>query len=183
MARINVLYSIRDKPNLRSDWQLHSPSLDLQAWLSSQSNYTLCFDGASKGNPGEVGAGGVLFDPRGNQLMEYSWNLGATTNNKAEAYTMYMGIQLAKKRKITELNIVGDSKNTIRYFIKASSPKETSLENLVDRIRKYLQGLQAHFFHILHHHNTVVDSLANKAIGLAPGHMGVNGMVLVVPPP
>jgi len=72
----------------------------------------------------------VLFDPRGNQLMEYSWNLGATTNNKAEAYAMFMGMQLAKKRKITNLNIVSDSKNIIHYFIKASSPKETSLENI-----------------------------------------------------
>jgi hypothetical protein len=57
MARINVLYSIRDKPNLILDCKLHSRSLDLQAWLSSQSNYTLCFDGASKRNPREVGAG------------------------------------------------------------------------------------------------------------------------------
>jgi ribonuclease HI len=101
-------------------------------------------------------------------FMEYSWNLGVTTNNKAKAYAMYIGIQLAKKRKIIALNIVGDSKNTIHYFIKASSLKETSLENLVDRIKKTLHGLQA-FFHILCHHNTVVDSLANKAIGLAHG--------------
>jgi ribonuclease HI len=26
--------------------------------ISSQSSFTLCFDGASKGNPGEVGVGG-----------------------------------------------------------------------------------------------------------------------------
>ena len=52
-----------------------------------------------------------------------------------------MGIQLEKKRKIIDLNIVGDSKRTIFYFIKVPSPKETSVENLVDRIRKYLQGI------------------------------------------
>jgi hypothetical protein len=96
---------------------------------------------------------------------------------------MYMGIQMEKKKNIIELNIVGDSKNTIRYFIKASSPKGTSLDNLVDRIRKSLRGLQAKKFHILCDHNTIMDSLANKAIRLAPGHMGVNGSVLVVSPP
>jgi hypothetical protein len=94
-----------------------------------------------------------------------------------------MGIQLEKKRKIVDFNIVGDSKRTIFYFIKAPSPKETSVENLVDHIRKSLQGLQAHFFHILRHHNMVADSLENKGIGLAPSHMWVNCMVLVVPPP
>jgi ribonuclease HI len=131
----------------------------------------------------EAGAGGVLFDPRGNQIMEYSWNLGVTTNNKEEAYAMLMGIQLAKKRSISELNIVGDSKNTICYFIKTPPPKETSLDNLVEHIKHSLQGIQSHFFHILCHHNSVADSLANKAIGIAPGHIGVNGKVLVVPPP
>jgi ribonuclease HI len=70
-----------------------------------------------------AGAGGVLFNPRGNKLMDYSWNLEVTTNNKVEAYTLYMGIQLEKKRKIIDLNILGDSKNTIIYFIKAFSPK------------------------------------------------------------
>jgi ribonuclease HI len=54
----------------------------------------------------EAGVGGVLFDPRGNQIMEYSWNLGVTTNNKAEAYALYIGVQLAKKRQINALNIV-----------------------------------------------------------------------------
>jgi ribonuclease HI len=27
--------------------------------------HTLCFDGASKGNPREVGMGGILYDPGG----------------------------------------------------------------------------------------------------------------------
>jgi len=57
--------------------------------------------------------GVVIFDPRGNQIMEYSWNIGATTNNKAKANAMLMGIQLAKKRNIYEINIVCNSKNII----------------------------------------------------------------------
>jgi hypothetical protein len=72
---------------------------------------------------GEEGVEGVLFHPRGNQIMEYSWNLGVTTNNKAEAYAMVMGIQLEKKISISELNIGGDSKITIRYFINTPPPK------------------------------------------------------------
>jgi hypothetical protein len=58
---------------------------------------------------GEEGVGGVLFHHRGYQIMEYSWSLGVTTNNKAEDYAMLMSIQLEKKRSTSELNIVGDS--------------------------------------------------------------------------
>jgi ribonuclease HI len=115
--------------------------------------------------------------------LEYYWNLGITTNNKAEAYALFIGVQLAKKRQIDALNIVGDSKNTIHYFIKASSPRDIGLKNLVDHIRFSLQSFKAQFYHIFRHHNKVVDALANKAIGLAPGHMGVNGVVCVIYPP
>jgi hypothetical protein len=60
----------------RSFWQLHSPSMDFHSWLSSQSCYTLCFDGDSKGNLGEAGAGGVLYGPRGTRELDFYWNLG-----------------------------------------------------------------------------------------------------------
>jgi ribonuclease HI len=43
-------------------------------------------------------------------------------NNKVEAYAIYQGIQLAKQKHISHLNIVGDSKNTIRYFVIGSVP-------------------------------------------------------------
>jgi hypothetical protein len=39
--------------------------MEFQSFLSSQSGFTLCFDGASKGNPEEAVAGGVLNGPRG----------------------------------------------------------------------------------------------------------------------
>lgn len=132
---------------------------------------------------GEEGAGGVLFHPRGNKIMEHSWTIGVTTNNKAEAYAMLIGIQLEKKISIYELNIAGDSKNTTRYFVKHPPPKETSLDNRMDRIKHSLQGIHPHFFPILCHHNSVADSLANKEIGIAPGHIGVDDKVLVVPHP
>ena len=49
-------------------------------------------------------------------------------------------------------------------------------------IRTFVQGFQAQFYHIFIHNNNVVDALTNKAIGLAPGHMEVNGDVHVPPP-
>jgi ribonuclease HI len=95
------------------------PPQDFKNWLNCpKESCSLCFDGASKGNPGEAGAGGVLFIPRGQRLLTYSWNLGITTNNLAEAYAIFKGAQLAQERQINQLIILGDSKNIIRYFIK-----------------------------------------------------------------
>jgi ribonuclease HI len=74
--------------------------------------------------------GGVLYDPRGNHELNYYWNIGITSNNKVEAYVVYQGVQLEKQRQIYELNIVGDSKNTIRYFVLGSSSKDTRIEKL-----------------------------------------------------
>jgi hypothetical protein len=41
----------------RSRWQLHH-TFNMELWIQKQKTHTLCFDGASKGNPGEAGAGG-----------------------------------------------------------------------------------------------------------------------------
>jgi hypothetical protein len=43
----------------------------------------------------KAGVGGVLYIPRGNRLLDFSWNLGKTSNNMAEAYVIYQGILLA----------------------------------------------------------------------------------------
>jgi len=51
-------------------------------------------DGASRGNPGEAGAGVVLADERGKTLKEYKSYLGHATNNVAE----YRAVLLAWKK-------------------------------------------------------------------------------------
>jgi hypothetical protein len=100
MSKLNISVIISNKVSQRSFWKLHSPSIDFHSWLSSQSCYTLCFYGDSKENPGEAGARGVLYGPRGTQEVDFYWNLGITSNNKAEAYAVFQGVQLAKQRKI-----------------------------------------------------------------------------------
>ena len=54
----------------------------------------LNFDGAAKGNPGPVGAGGVLRDENGSIIHILSKNLGETTNNYAEFTALEQGLRL-----------------------------------------------------------------------------------------
>ena len=58
---------------------------------SSSSTYKLFFDGGSRGNPGDSGAGAVIYD--GNSEIWYGANFmgGGFTNNQAEYYGLIMG--------------------------------------------------------------------------------------------
>jgi hypothetical protein len=67
--------------------------------------------------------GGVLYGPRGNRVLEFSWNLGKTSNNMVKAYAVYQEILLTHDHQMNYIKIVGDSKNIIRYFILGTAPK------------------------------------------------------------
>jgi ribonuclease HI len=65
----------------------------------------------------------VLFEPGGKRILNYYWNLGKENNNKAEAYALLKGLQLAIQRHIQNLNIIGYSKTIIRMMIQVPSLK------------------------------------------------------------
>jgi hypothetical protein len=126
--------------------------------------------------------GGVLFGPRGNQEVEFYWSLKLSSNNKAEAYAVFQGIQIVKQPQSPQLNIVGDSKNTIRYFVTGSDRKDLGLKVLIGHIRINFSSLSTQFFHVLRENNTLVNEMDNKAIGLAPGSLWINGEEILAPP-
>ena len=57
-------------------WEIMKNLDDFSLWRVRQNTPTLFFDGASKGNLGEAGVGGIIFDPRGNIVSSYAWGLG-----------------------------------------------------------------------------------------------------------
>jgi hypothetical protein len=88
-----------------------------------------------------------------------------------------MQYSIAQQRHVSYLNIVGDSKNTIIYFVTRSTPKDGGLKVLFERIQNSLSNLSIQFFHILRENNKKDDEMANIAIGLAPGSLWVSGEV------
>jgi hypothetical protein len=73
---------------------------------------------------------------------------------------------------------VGDSKNTIRYFVLGSAPKDAKLQRIIERTKLLLTTSQAQFFHILRENNREVDGMENREIGMAPGSLRVQGCVI-----
>jgi ribonuclease HI len=80
-------------------------------------------------------------------------NLGNASNNMAEAYAVYQGLLLTQEHHINHITIVGDSKNTIRYFVLGYAPKDAKLKRIIERTKLLLTATQAQFFHILRENN------------------------------
>jgi ribonuclease HI len=168
----------------KSCWKLQFSPQDFKNWLNTQDIYVLCFDGASKGNPGEAGEGGVLYSPRRQIMLCYSWNLGVTTSKLVEAYALYQGSLQAQDRQLNHIIVIGDSKNIIRHFFKGTDPKNTNLKRIIERTGAIISTIHSSFYHVPHTNNRIADEKENIAIGMSHGHMEVLGRPLfLIPPP
>jgi ribonuclease HI len=77
----------------------------------------LNFNGASKGNPGQIGTGGVIRDGQGKIIRLYTGSPGNSTNNAAEFGALETGLQILHREGITNVVVEGDSMlviNTVR---------------------------------------------------------------------
>ncbi len=66
-------------------------------------------DGASRGNPGEAGAGVWMTDGEGRKVLEVRRYLGRKTNNEAEYWALLFGLQEAKRLGGSSIRIFTDS--------------------------------------------------------------------------
>ena len=69
-------------------WEVRLDEHEFLKWRDSLNECSLFFDGASKGNPGQAGAGGILLNAENVILSSYAWGLGLDSNNKAKALAL-----------------------------------------------------------------------------------------------
>jgi ribonuclease HI len=67
--------------------------------MEIKSNSMILFYGASKRNPGEVGVGGILDDPKEKNDLSYSQGLGTSSNSQEKYYSLLQGIMLVVEEK------------------------------------------------------------------------------------
>ena len=82
--------------------------------------FKLFFDGASKGNPGKAGSGGVITCLEGNIEVEYYWNIGFDSNNMAKVYGLWQGMKQLKDKGVEEAIVFRDSRLIIQVLNGAS---------------------------------------------------------------
>jgi len=97
-------------------------------------------------------------------IVSYEWGLGESTNNKAEAYSLFLGTKILKKHAIKYPIIIGDSAIVIEAMVKDKSPSNTAINKIYQRIISNIKGLgNITFKHVLRDQNQEAVILTNKA--------------------
>jgi len=147
-----------------------------QGWTRPPEGFLkLNFDGASRGNPGPAGIGGIIRNQKGETLHIYSSALGEGTNNEMEFAAMEKGLRILQRNyagKASNVVIEGDSKIVIDAASKiyTGTPasrvtKHWRLAMVTENIGKMLGEMKGLIFNSIRRKaNAVADHLANHAI-------------------
>ena len=130
-------------------------------------NIEVFIDGASRGNPGESGAGVVINyeDGRKREIINY---LGQGTNNQAEYKALLIALGSLKDKKNSEIVIYTDSQLVANQINGLWKVKDLSLKTLFSKARKQIEQFSnLTLKHIKREHNKEADKRANDSIDVS----------------
>jgi len=125
---------------------------------------TIYTDGASRGNPGEAGAGVLITGDNGSQesITRY---LGKATNNVAEYTAALLGLERALNLGATRVTLYADSELLVKQLNGQYRVKNSGLIPLYTRARELIAKIgRVEVYYIPRGKNKEADALANKAI-------------------
>ncbi len=122
------------------------------------------FDGASRGNPGEAGAGALLIDDAGNTVWETASYLGKKTNNEAEYSAAILLLKAAKELGAERLDVFGDSKLVVSQLSKQWKINFPHLRELAKEAWAAADGMKVSYTWVPRASNKRADELSNEAI-------------------
>ncbi|KAL0372408.1 UNVERIFIED_CONTAM: hypothetical protein Scaly_0922400 [Sesamum calycinum] len=129
---------------------------------------TLEFDGASKGNPGQAGAGAIVRSDDGTSICRLREGLGIATNNVAEYRGFILGLKYALGKGFTNVRVRGDSKLVCMQIQGLWKVKNQNISTLYEEAMKLKDMfLSFQIIHILRDLNSEADAQANLAVNLS----------------
>lgn len=122
-------------------------------------------DGASSGNPGEAGAGIVVFDPHGAELFKESLYLGRMTNNMAEYEALLRVIRRAHASAIRRLHVSTDSQLVARQITGEYKIRNARLSRYYEKAVALIRSFDSFSIrHIPREENKLADKLAKDGV-------------------
>ena len=122
-------------------------------------------DGASRGNPGEAGAGIVILDEQGNELVGAGKYLGRCTNNEAEYRALLLGLAKCAEFGAGRIMAHLDSELIVRQIQGRYKVRHPNLKPLYDEVmKKFAEFASVKAIHVRREKNRRADELANQAI-------------------
>nr|XP_043606209.1 uncharacterized protein LOC122578332 isoform X2 [Erigeron canadensis] len=130
------------------------------------------FDGASKGNPGQAGAGAVLRTEDGSVICRLREGLGVATNNVAEYRAFILGLRYALSKGFTSIRVLGDSKLVCMQVQGLWKVKNENISKWYEEAKRLKDKfLCFQINHVLRDLNSDADAQANLAVDLADGQV------------
>lgn len=179
LPSIDAKKAIWENWNLNLQLDAHSPTMMMSSnsrkvsWTPPPKNsINLNFDGASKGNPINVGFGVVIRDYKGSPILIYFGKIGWDTNNLTELEGLWQGLLLSKNFNLQPLEIEGDSQiliNMAKQLQNGTHARKVAnswrREARLEAIEHLLHNNEAIIFnHIRREGNKVADLLANLGV-------------------
>jgi len=127
--------------------------------------YTMHFDGCSKGNPGPAGIGAVIYKNREEIWGNCKYIGDNRTNNEAEYCALILGLEELIRNDIKNVSVCGDSLlviNQINGIYKVKSAKLFPLYEKVLSLKTQFEYID--FNHVYRENNKRADELANLAL-------------------
>jgi ribonuclease HI len=122
-------------------------------------------DGASRGNPGQAGAGIAIFDEEGNELIGTGQYLGQCTNNEAEYRALLFGLTKCREFGRGRLKVHLDSELIVKQIRGEYRVKHQNLKPLFKEAMQKLSDFASfRVTHVRREKNSRADELANLAI-------------------
>jgi len=122
-------------------------------------------DGGSRGNPGPGGAGFVISDPAGHQLLAKGIFLGQTTNNIAEYTAIKEALRAALKMGAESVKLFSDSQLLVRQINGQYRVKSPNLKDIYGDCIELLASFASwQVTHVYREQNTEADAMANQAM-------------------
>lgn len=154
---------VRPKPSPQTTlWQ--DKDKDWKGKLKGRTLH-LYTDGASRGNPGEAGAGVAILDEQGNELVATGEYLGQCTNNEAEYRALLLGLAKCKELGQGRIKTHLDSELIVKQILGQYRVKHPNLIPLFQETMQRLSGFASfNITHVRRENNSRADQLANQAI-------------------
>lgn len=125
-------------------------------------NYKLYSDGGSRGNPGPAACSCVIFDADNNLFQIDSKFLGIATNNFAEYSGLILGLTIAAKNKISNIDCFLDSELVVKQLNGIYAIKDENIKILASEVftlEKKFENIT--FTHVRRENNKIADKLVN----------------------
>jgi ribonuclease HI len=127
----------------------------------------LQFDGGSVPNPGPSSGGAVLYDSdRKTVLFEIGDYVEYSTNNQAEYFGLWLGLQKCVELGYKEILIEGDSQLVLKQVAGEWKINEPTLKQLQKTVVELIEG-KFDFVavkHVLRGYNKHADAITNEVI-------------------